>query len=91
MPFADPKKRRAYNTQYKRRRRQGKTKSTRQIKAYICPHIPFLRIGHGVQFENAFLLTDRIEDQVMIEAHTRFGKHIFKISLDLSGIPVANE
>ena len=91
MPFADPKKRREYNTQYKRRRRQGKTKSTSQFRAYISPHIPFLRVGVGLQFENGFLITDRREAQVMIEGHARFGKHIFRISLDLSGIPVAAE
>lgn len=68
-----------------------KTKSIRQLRAYICPHVPFLRIGAALQFENGFLVTDRIEDQARIEGHPRFGRQIFRIVLDPSGIPAADD
>jgi hypothetical protein len=87
----DPDRRREFHREYKQRWRQKQGQSTGHFKAYICPHNPFLRVGPGLSFENGFLVTNNREAQIMIEGHSAFGRHIFKIALDSSAMPVDME
>ncbi len=92
MPYKNLERRRQFQREYKKQWRQKQqAQSTGQFKAYICPHNPFLRVGPGLSFENGFLVTNQRDAQTLIEGHSAFGRHIFKIALDFSGAPADME
>jgi len=82
MTYKDPEKRRAYNTAYKRRRR---AKLHPEVRVFICPKYPFLRLGFA-SFDSGFLITTEpaVINQVIV--HREFMRFIFPLALDLSGI-----
>lgn len=82
MPYADLEVRKAYHRRYQRERRWGLMDAHRKIAIYVCPRHPFCRLGPGIAFENAFLITDKIEIKTVVEAHGDYGRFIFKIKLD---------
>lgn len=84
MPYKDPEKRRTFHREYKRRRRAELAHPLTKFRVYICPQIPFLRVGPGISFENGFFVTDCPESQNMVEANREFGRHIFPLALDLT-------
>jgi hypothetical protein len=44
-------------------------------KAYLCPKIPNLRLP-GIVFKNGFFVTDRPEEQSVIESDSLYGEEI---------------
>ncbi|OGP74980.1 MAG: hypothetical protein A2Y80_08015 [Deltaproteobacteria bacterium RBG_13_58_19] len=92
MPYADPEKRRQYNTRYKQRWRKARAKIHPLLgfRIYVCPVFPHLRVGRD-QFRDSFLITDSPETQVQVERHPEFGRFIFPIALDLSVTIIEDE
>jgi hypothetical protein len=69
---------------YKQEWRKRKAHSFAAFRVFICPHIPFLRVGPGISFENGLLVTDCQESQRMVETHSEFGRRIFPLKIDTS-------
>jgi hypothetical protein len=78
MPYADPEKRRKYNTLYKQRWRKEWATT---LRIFVCPRFPSLRFGM-VQFNWGFLVTNEknVVDQVL--QHPDYWKFIFPLATD---------
>jgi hypothetical protein len=74
-----------------RQRRWGLTDGLRKFSIYICPKSPFCRLAPRVDFENGFLITDKREIKAVVESHGDFGKHIFKIKMDLAAVAAEDD
>ena len=88
MPYADPEKRKQYNTQYKQRWRKAKrgNQPLKEVRIFICTKWPSLNLGLAY-FEGGFLATssnDVIEKVLQDPAYMRF---IFPISVDWDLVP----
>jgi len=84
MPYADPERRRAYNTRYKQRWRKARAKIHPLLgfKIYVCVRFPQLRVGRD-QFRDSFLITENPELQAEVERHPEFAVNIFPLALNL--------
>lgn len=51
------------------------------MKAYLCPKIPNLRLP-GIVFKNGFFVTDRPEEQAIIESDQLYGEEVFSLLVD---------
>jgi len=80
MPYADPAKRRDYNTAYKRARRAAQANPLKGFRLYICPRFPNIQVGGG-SFVGGFLITNRKEIQAAVERQHDFLVHIFPVPL----------
>jgi hypothetical protein len=91
MPFKNPAKRRQYHRTYKRMWRQRTAHPLSKFRVFICPHIPFLRVGPGISFENGLLVTDCPESHRMVEVHSEFGRRIFPLVIDRTSLPTKDD
>ena len=91
MPYKDPKERRNYQREYKRRWRLAREHPFRKFRVYISPRYPSLRLGPGLDFVGGFLVTDKLEAQARIEGHPEFMRHVFKIAMDFSSTFLEDE
>jgi hypothetical protein len=88
LPYRDLEKRREYQRNYKRKRR-GWTNPDNLwagYRAYLCAELPSLQLCGDrikVQFNRCFLVTDRPEEQALVEGHRWFGNRIFPLALAL--------
>jgi hypothetical protein len=92
VPYADPEKRRQFQRQYKRkwRKLQERINPLLAFRVYICPRFPFLWVGRE-QFYGGFLVTDNAVVQAEVETHPDFGKSIFRLVIDITCTPTADE
>lgn len=74
MPFKDTEQKRAYHRDYMRRRRAG-VKPSPGTKVYVCERYPFYEIGK-IKFKHGRFVTDRPEDQALIEGSDWYGVYI---------------
>ncbi len=81
MPYADPERRRRYNTAYKERWRKERAKNIPGVRIFICPRFPSLRIGLA-DFDGGFLVTSRKDVIDQILRHPEYMVRIFPIALD---------
>lgn len=92
MPYADPERRRRYNTEYKQRWRKAQAIKQPGVRIFICPRFPSLRVGLG-HFDGGFLITSKKEVIEQILRHPEYMRFIFPVAVDLDLLPapVADE
>lgn len=86
MPYADPERRRQYNTQYKQRWRKAQAINQPGVRIFICPRFPSLIIGLGC-FDGGFLITSKKEVIEQVLRHPEYMQHIFPVAVDLDLTP----
>lgn len=81
MPYADPDKRRRYNSLYKSRWRKERAKKIPGVRIFICPRFPSLNVGLA-NFDGGFLITSEkdVIDQVL--RHPEYMRFIFPVAVD---------
>jgi hypothetical protein len=86
MPYADPEKRRRYNTLYKQRWRKERAKNLPGVRIFVCPRFPSLAFGQ-VKFQSGFLITNDKEVVDEVLGHADYMTWIFPLAMDWSLTP----
>ncbi len=81
MPYADPEKRRRYNTLYKQRWRKEREKNISGFKIFICPRFPSLNVGLD-WFVGGFLITSKKDVIEQVLRHPEYMRFIFPVAVD---------